>query len=384
MKEHMVHIFSGESYQDFSIKLCDHLQTTLGKVTHRRFKDNEYQADFGVSVSNKPCVIIQGLNNSSNFSPNENCMTLFHMCRGLVEAGCCQLLVVSPYTVYARQDKKDEKRSAVGIKLFADLLQESCNNIPLNYITSDLHAGQSVSCFGKGTKVDNMFNEPYLTKYIELVLANEFNISANQFTIVSPDAGGAKRAERIANLLDCGYLFMSKIRSGAGQIKSLTLSGDIQNKHCVIVDDMCDSGGTLIKAADKLKQSGAQSVSVVVCHGVFSQDAMTKLDNSSIDNIATTNTCNHNLQLNNPVCYGEDNNLTVYKIGKKINIIDVSWLFAEAVRRRIGNESVSLLFDYGITSQQQMTKIENSLMNKNKPITNHNRLDLAHKSRYFD
>lgn len=381
-------IFSSETNEshNFANLICNHLGASLSECEIRRFNDDESQPQFKVSVANKVCVIVAALYQTETRNSNDSVMVLLQMCNALYTSHADEIIIFSPYTPYARQDKPDDKRSCITSGLFAKLLKSACFDVPVRYITFDLHAGQlSTVFFNAGVRNDNLHSEPHMITYIKEVILKELNATSDDIVIVAPDAGAAKRAKRVArdgNGLMCGDAHMDKTRAGAGVIESVTLSGDVKNRYAIIVDDMCDTGGTLCSASRKLMEEGAVGVIVMVCHGVFSKNALEKLQACpDINLVVTTNTCDKSYHMSEPITRGKYDNITYQQLINypKIHMIDVSWLAAEAIRRRIGKESVSELFDLNFTSQKHMDYVMSTKPNPEND-NEMNKLEMTYKN----
>lgn len=358
----------------FADQICNHLGVIRSKCEILRFNDDESQPQFKESVSNKICVVIACLYQTPERNSNDSFMVLLQMCNALFTSQAKEIIIMSPYTPYARQDKPDDKRSCITSGLFARLLKSSCIDIPVRYITFDLHAGQLSTVFQvAGIRTDNLHSEAHMIAYVKEVIFKELGTTSDDVVVVAPDAGAIKRAKRVARDdtgLSCGYAYMDKTRAKAGVVESVTLVGDVKNKYAIVVDDMCDTGGTLCKSALKLKEEGVLKVIVMVCHGVFSKNALNLLQQCpDIDLIVTTNTCDKSYLLSDPITKGKHDNITYQHVitHPKIHLIDISWLAAEAIRRRIGKESVSELFDMHFTSQKHMSYITRKTRKNSSP-----------------
>jgi ribose-phosphate pyrophosphokinase len=356
-------IFASETPESCKLadQICYHLGVNRSMCEVRRFNDDESQPQFKVSVSNRICVVITSLYQTTERNSNDSFMVLLQMCNALFTSQAKEIIIMSPYTPYARQDKPDDKRSCITSGLFARLIKSSCDDVPVRYITFDLHAGQLSTVFQvAGIRTDNLHSEAHMVTYIKEVILKELGTTTDNIVVVAPDAGAVKRAKRVARDetgLDCGHAHMDKTRSKAGVVDAVAMVGDVKNKYAIVVDDMCDTGGTLCQAALKLKEEGALGVIVMICHGVFSKNALDRLQTcDDINLIVTTNTCDKSYILSDPITKGKHENVTYQylKTHPKIHMIDISWLAAEAIRRRIGKESLSEVFDMDFTSQKHM------------------------------
>lgn len=262
-------------------------------------------------------------------------------------ASARRVTAILPNFPYARQDKKDKSRAPITAKLMANMLQTAgCNHV----ITMDLHASQIQGFFN--VPVDNLYAEPSSVKWIRENLLHESNdrgteVNGNskshfECVIVSPDAGGAKRATSMADRLNLGFALIHKERSAPGQVSRMTLVGDCKDKIAVLVDDMADTCGTLAKAADVLIKSGAKDVVALVTHGILSGSAAETLRKSKLSRIVITNTV--------PVSDEKMKALTVPEgeKGCRLETIDIAPVLAEAIRRTHNGESVSYLFSHPV------------------------------------
>lgn len=355
-------VFAGETPESQTLgkKLCSFLGCELGPSEVVRFKDEESQPRFKESVSNKKCIVVNCLHQTATRNSNDSSFVLFQMCHALHTSQAKEIIVVAPYTAYARQDKPDDNRSCVTSGLFANLLKASCGDTPVRYITFDLHAGQLWTVFkAVGVWMDNLHSEPHMISFIKEVLMEQQNISSDELMVVAPDGGAAKRAKRFANGLDCGYALMDKTRARANEVASVSLIGNVKGKHCIIADDMCDTGGTICAASDKLKEEGAASVVVMFGHGVFSGPALDRLQtNDSINMVVFTNTCDKSYEVGEMTTLGDHDNISFQQLKKypKFFMVDITWLMSQAVKCRLTQGSVSKLFESRCTSEKDMMR----------------------------
>jgi ribose-phosphate pyrophosphokinase len=246
---------------------------------------------------------------------NDFLMELLIMINACKTASARRITAVIPNFPYARQDKKDKSRAPITAKLIANLLQTAgCHHV----ITMDLHASQIQGFFR--IPVDNLYAEPSVLRYIKE------NIGVENAILVSPDAGGAKRVASIADKLDLNFALIHKERQKANEVSKMVLVGDVQDKTCILIDDMADTCGTLVKAADTLLENGAKEVISMVTHGIFSGSAQEKLAGSKLAKIVCTNSV--------PLTIDND----------RLDLIDISPTLAEAIRRLHNGESISYLF----------------------------------------
>ncbi|OAX77319.1 ribose-phosphate pyrophosphokinase 2 [Emergomyces africanus] len=250
-------------------------------------------------------------------------MELLIMINACKTASARRITAVIPNFPYARQDKKDKSRAPITAKLMANMLQTAgCNHV----ITMDLHASQIQGFFN--VPVDNLYAEPSMLRWIR------HNLDVANCVIVSPDAGGAKRATAIADRLDLQFALIHKERARPNEVSRMVLVGNVKDKIAIIVDDMADTCGTLVKAASTIMDHGAKEVVAIVTHGILSGKAIETLNNSQLSRIVITNTVPH--QEKKERC-------------SRLETIDISPTLAEACRRTHNGESVSFLFSHAVS-----------------------------------
>lgn len=285
----------------------------MSKIGVYQYSNQETSVTIGESVRDEDVYIIQ--TGCGEDEVNDFLMELLIMVNACKTASARRITAVIPNFPYARQDKKDKSRAPITAKLIANLLQTAgCHHV----ITMDLHASQIQGFFR--IPVDNLYAEPSVLRYIKE------KIDYKNAILVSPDAGGAKRVASIADKLDLQFALIHKERQKANEVSRMVLVGDVKDKICVLIDDMADTCGTLVKAADTLLQNQAKEVISIVTHGIFSGNAETKLANSKISRIVCTNTVPINIE------------------NDRLDQIDISPTLAEAIRRLHNGESISYLF----------------------------------------
>jgi len=322
-------IFSGTSNIDFSKKVSEYLDIELSKVKINRFADGEINIVVEEHVRKKDCYIIQPTGPSLNQTPNDNFMELLILCDALKRGSANSVNVVMPYYGYQRQDRKDYSRAPISARVIANCLESQNIN---RVIVFDLHAGQIQGFFSNNTPVDNLYVESYFIESIKKEMKNNLE----NLMIISPDEGGMKRAVRISNKLGVGMGTIYKERSDVNVVGKMSLMGNVEGKNCVIVDDMIDTAGTACKASNILKENGATKIFMYACHGLFSGKAFQNIEKSSFDKILITNTLDQNRH---------SNNIKLYNLEDRIEVIDVSWMCAEAIRRSNFGESLKELYD---------------------------------------
>lgn len=313
-----IKILTGNSHRELAEKIAAKLGIKVSKVGPFQFSNKETAVAVGESMRDEDVYVIQ--TGFGEKKINDYLMELLFLINACRVGGARRITAVIPNFFYARQDKKDKSRAPITAKLIANLLQTAgCDHV----ITLDLHASQIQGFFR--VPVDNLYAEPSTLRFIKE------NYKTDELTIVSPDAGGAKRVASIADKLDTPFALIHKERQKANEVSKMVLVGDVANKTCVLIDDIADTCGTLCKAAEVLLENGASKVIAMVTHGIFSKNAIEKLNNSKLDKIICTNSLP--LEDKPERC-------------SKIKILDISPTLAEAIRRLHNGESVSYLFNH--------------------------------------
>lgn len=277
----------------------------------------EVSFSIGESVRDQDIFIITQIGSGV---VNDRVLELLIMINASKTASARRITAVIPNFPYARQDRKDKSRAPITAKLMADMLTTAgCDHV----ITMDLHASQIQGFFD--SPVDNLYAEPSVVRYIKE------NVNFKEAIIVSPDAGGAKRAATLADRLDLNFALIHKERARANEVSRMVLVGDVTDKICIIVDDMADTCGTLAKAADVLLDNNAKSVIAIVTHGVLSGKAIQNINSSRLDRVVCTNTVPFEEKM---------------KACPKLDVIDISSVLAESIRRLHNGESISYLFKH--------------------------------------
>ncbi|KAL1456352.1 hypothetical protein WDU94_001088 [Cyamophila willieti] len=319
-----IKVFSGSSHPDLAQRIVDRLGIDLGKVVTKKFSNLETCVEIGESVRGEDVYIVQ----SGSGEVNDNLMEMLIMINACKIASASRVTAVIPCFPYARQDKKDKSnnlerlqtsRAPISAKLVANMLSVAGAD---HIITMDLHASQIQGFFD--IPVDNLYAEPAVLKWIKENIPEWKNS-----IIVSPDAGGAKRVTSIADRLNVEFALIHKERKKANEVASMVLVGDVKDRVAILVDDMADTCGTICHAAEKLMEAGATKVYAILTHGIFSGPAINRINNACFEAVVVTNTI------------PQDGHM---KDCTKIRNIDVSMMFAEAVRRTHNGESVSYLF----------------------------------------
>ncbi|KAH3669401.1 hypothetical protein OGAPHI_001522 [Ogataea philodendri] len=312
-----IKILTGNSHVKFAQQIAEYLNMTIADIHVIEFSNRESAVLVKESIRDEDVYIIQtGCGGPEKL--NDYLMELLFLVHACKSASARRITAVVPNFPYARQDRKDKSRVAISAKLVANLLVTAgCHHV----ITMDLHASQIQGFFN--IPVDNLYAEPEVLKYINLKL------STTDLVIVSPDAGGAKRVASLADKLDTPFALIHKERAKANEVSRMVLVGDVTGKVCVLVDDMADTCGTLCKASDLLLEKGAKSVVAMVTHGIFSGQAIPRINQGSLEKIVCTNSM--------PLT-------AMAEVCPKLEIIDICPTLAEAIRRLHNGESVSYLF----------------------------------------
>uniref|UniRef100_A0A8C0JP85 ribose-phosphate diphosphokinase n=1 Tax=Canis lupus dingo TaxID=286419 RepID=A0A8C0JP85_CANLU len=301
-------LFSGSSHQDLSQRVADRLGLELGKVVTKKFSNQETSVEIGESVRGEDVYIIQ----SGCGEINDNLMELLIMINACKIASSSRVTAVIPCFPY----------SPISAKLVANMLSVAGAD---HIITMDLHASQIQGFFD--IPVDNLYAEPAVLQWIRENIAEWRNC-----IIVSPDAGGAKsRVTSIADRLNVEFALIHKERKKANEVDRMVLVGDVKDRVAILVDDMADTCGTICHAADKLLSAGATKVYAILTHGIFSGPAISRINNAAFEAVVVTNTIPQEDKM---------------KHCPKIQVIDISMILAEAIRRTHNGESVSYLFSH--------------------------------------
>ena len=291
------------------------LNTRLVKAEVKRFSDMEVFVEVQENVRGEDMFVIQ----STSYPANDNLMELLVSLDALRRASARRITAVIPYYGYARQDRKSGPRTPISAKLVANLITKAGAD---RILTMDLHAGQIQGFFDIPT--DNLFAAPVFVKDIEEKYNNK------PVVIVSPDVGGVVRARAYARRINANLAIIDKRREKPGSSEVMNIIGDVSNHHCIIVDDIIDSGGTICNAAQALIDVGAISVDAYVTHGVLSGSAVSNISNSPLSSLVTTNSIKATEAVN---------------MSSNIRQISIAPIIGEAIRRVHMEQSVSSLFE---------------------------------------
>lgn len=303
---HRVKIFACSASEDLAAKIASSYGQSLGNVEVQRFSDGEFTVSFNETVRGCDVFIIQ-----STIPPSDNMMELLLMIDAAKRASAKKINVVLPYFGWARQDRKDQPRVAIGAKLMANLLMAAGVD---RILTMDLHADQIQGFFE--VPVDHLFGSTIFAPYLK-------QMDLDDLVIAAPDAGGSKRANAYAKFLNVDLALCYKQRKKANEVASMTIIGDVQDKHVVIVDDMVDTAGTLTKSAALFMEKGAKSVRAICTHAVLSGPAYERINESVLEELIVTDT------------------IPLRGESSKIKVLSVADMFADVMQKAISFESIS-------------------------------------------
>ena len=307
-------LLTGNSNKVLSKNIAKYLKSKLVNSSIRKFSDGEIYVEINENIRGNSIFIIQSISSPAN----DNLMELLLCIDALKRSSAKNITAVIPYFGYARQDRKVVPRTSISAKLVSNLITKAGAN---RVVTVDLHAGQIQGFFD--IPVDNLFATPIFARHVRK------KIKSKKIICVAPDVGGTERARALGKLLNVGLAIVDKRRPKPGQSQVMNVIGDVKDKTCVIVDDIIDSGGTIVNAAKALKERGAKDVYVYITHGVLSGDAVKKIKNSVIKNLVITDTID---------------NIEKTKNVKNIEVLPISALMGEAIKRISNSTSVSDLF----------------------------------------
>jgi ribose-phosphate pyrophosphokinase len=308
-------ILAGNSNLPLANAISEYLGVPLAKCEVRRFADNEVFVEIHENMRGEDAFIIQ----STSFPSNDHLMELLIIIDALRRASARRITAVLPYFGYARQDRKPGPRTPISAKLVANLIESAGAD---RVLTLDLHAGQIQGFFDIPT--DNLFAAPVFVDDIQS------RFGAQEIMVVSPDVGGVVRTRALGNRIGADLAIVDKRREKAGVSEVMNIIGDVSGRHCLLVDDIVDSAGTLCNAASALIEAGASSVSAYVTHGVLSGEAVNRVNNSKLEKLLITDT----IQPTDDILQSQ-----------KFEVIPIANLIGEAMRRTSDEHSVSSLFD---------------------------------------
>jgi ribose-phosphate pyrophosphokinase len=312
---HSVKLVAGNSNRPLADAISAYLKLSLTKGQVKRFADLEIFVEIQENVRGQDVFVIQ----STSFPANDNLMELLILVDALKRSSARRVTAVIPYFGYARQDRKPGPRTPISAKLVANMIERAGAD---RVLTLDLHAGQIQGFFDIPT--DNLFAAPVMTRDIE----ENFG-KTDDLVVVSPDVGGVVRARALAKRINAPIAICDKRREKAGESEVMNVIGEVDKKRCILIDDIVDSGGTLVNAAEALLKNGATEVSAYITHGVLSGGAVNRIQNSRLKSLVIT-----------------DSILPTEAIraAKNIRVVSIAPLIGEAIARTSREESVSSLF----------------------------------------
>jgi ribose-phosphate pyrophosphokinase len=305
----LVKIFTGTASRHFGEKVAGAYGQPLGNMTFQRFSDGEFQTSYEETVRGATVFIVQ-----STMQPTDNLFELLLMVDAAKRASAREIIAVMPYYGFARQDRKDQPRVAIGAKLVADMLATAGVH---RIMTMDLHADQIQGFFD--VPVDHLYASTLFIPYIE-------SLNLQHLTMAAPDMGGSKRANAYAKHLKSDIVICYKQRSRANVVDHMTAIGEIEGRNIVLIDDIIDTGGTLCKAADMMMERGALSVRAFCTHAVLSGKAYENLEKSKITELIVTDT------------------IPLRQESSKIKVLSVAEMFSDVFHRIVNHESISSHF----------------------------------------
>jgi len=309
-----IKLFTGNAHKELAKKVAAYLNIPVGDATATTFSDGEIMVQINENVRGTDVFVLQ----PTCMPINYNIMELLLIADALKRASAKRITAVMPYYGYSRQDRKVQPRVPISAKLVADLITAAGIN---RILTMDLHAAQIQGFFN--IPVDNLYASPVLLDYVQE------KYTTKKLVIVSPDAGGVERARAFAKMLQCSIAIVDKRREAANVSQIMNVIGEVEKKDTIILDDMIDTGGTIIQAADALTKKGARQVVAACTHAVLSGSAIEKVNNSAIKELIVTNTIPFDSKK---------------KQCKKLTVLSIAPLLGEAIKRIHEESSVSSLF----------------------------------------
>ena len=308
-------LLTGNSNKVLSKNISKYLKSRLVNSSIRKFSDGEIYVEINENIRGNSIFIIQSISSPAN----DNLMELLLCIDALKRSSAKNITAVIPYFGYARQDRKIVPRTSISAKLVSNLITKAGAD---RVVTVDLHAGQIQGFFD--IPVDNLFATPIFARHVKK------KIKSKKIICVAPDVGGTERARALGKLLNVGLAIVDKRRPKPGQSQVMNIVGDVKDQTCIIVDDIIDSGGTIVNAVEALKKSGANEVYVFITHAVLSGDAVKKIKNSKIKKLVITDTIDNAQKIKN---------------NNKIEVLSIASLMSEAIKRIANSNSVSDLFN---------------------------------------
>lgn len=311
--ENEVKIFSGTANRKLAEDISRDLGIDLGEITITKFADGETSVKIEETVRGRDVFLIQPTSNPAN----ENLMEALIIIDALKRASAHNINLVIPYYGYARQERKSSGRQPITAKLVTDLVEKAGAD---RVVSVDLHAAQIQGFFD--IPFDHLTARPIIAEYFETIINEE---NKDEWTVVSPDLGGVTRARAFANVLDLPIAIIEKSRPRPNESEILNVIGNFKDKHCIIIDDIIDTAGTIVNAVETLKQEGAKDVYIAASHAVLSGPAIERITNSSVSKCIITDTIYHPEVLEND----------------KFEVLSMASMIAETIRRITSYTSVS-------------------------------------------
>ncbi|MBX7181943.1 MAG: ribose-phosphate pyrophosphokinase [Bacteroidia bacterium] len=299
-------IFAGTATKALAEKIATKYGKSLGSCVVDKFSDGEFACYFDESVRGSDVFIIQ-----STIPPSDNLMEMLLLADAAKRASASQIVAVIPYFGFSRQDRKDKSRVSIGAKLVADLLGTAGFT---RVMTMDLHADQIQGFFN--FPVDHLFASTIFLPYL-------YELNLPNLQVASPDIGGTRRAKSYAKYLKTDMIICHKTRSKANEIESMTIIGDVKGRDVILVDDICDTAGTLSKAADMIMNAGASSVRAVCTHAILSGKAYENIEKSSLSELIVTDS------------------IPLKQESPKIKVLSCADMFADVINKLLRHESIS-------------------------------------------
>ena len=311
-------VFSGSAHPELAREIAAFLGVSLGQARLKRFPDTEVSFQIDENIRGTDIFVVQPTCANGTASVDQHIMEMLIMIDAFKRSSAARITAVVPYFGYARQDRKDKPRVPISAKLVANVLSAAGTN---RVLTMDLHKAQIQGFFD--IPVDHLFAAPVIIEYLG-------RLESPKLTLVAPDAGGAERARAYAKRLDAELAVIDKRRSGEeGRPEVMNVIGDVSGRTCIIQDDIIDTAGTITKAAEALKNNGADRIFACAVHGVLSGPAIERIERSPIDRLLVTNTIP--LTENKARC-------------EKIKVLSVARLLGQAIKSIHEETSVSSLF----------------------------------------
>jgi ribose-phosphate pyrophosphokinase len=314
-KNGAIKLVAGNSNPKLAEAIAGYLKTPLAKAVVRRFADMEIFVEIQENVRGSDVFVLQ----STSFPANDHLMELLIIIDALRRSSAQRITAVVPYFGYARQDRKPGPRTPISAKLVANLITAAGAN---RVMTLDLHAGQIQGFFDIPT--DNLYASPMMVRDIK----ERFN--NGKVAVVSPDVGGVARARGLAKRINAPLAIVDKRRERAGESEVMNVIGEVEDHTCILIDDIVDSGGTLVNAAEALLKQGAKAVHAYITHGVLSGGAVARVTNSKLKELVITDSIQPTKEV---------------EAARNIRVLSIATLIGEAIARTAAEESVSSLFD---------------------------------------